>query len=126
MKKIEEYIEKIEDIDRQISELKSEKKRVHGEIVEKFAPHKVGQKARYIRETRVRKPGGTIFDHKYTTKVSEETLVCVGVQFWVHFKEFMYEFKRIKPDGKLTSNYIHGVNGKVEWLDEYYEGKIEP
>lgn len=117
----EECIARMDEIDSEIKELTKEKERIGKILIQEHCPYKVGQKARYIRVTE--KNVGTFFNPKYeVTSRKEEILVCVNIRNaeWSNEK-FRCEFKRLRPNGELTSNFVHVPKREIEWLDEYYE-----
>lgn len=113
----------MDEIDSEIKNLQLEKKNIGKVLVANFCPYKVGQKAKYLR---VRKKNvGSFFQPKFeVVSRKEEILVCVEIAVSdYNNSEFRCQFKRLKPDGTLTSNYIHVPKSEIEWLDEYYEPK---
>ena len=117
----EKVISAIKDIDEEIKRLEENKKFNKRILIDDFCPHKVGQKAKYVRIQT--KNVGSIWSPKYE-KVSEreEILVCVRISVpEFNYDKYCYEFKRLKADGTLTQNLVHVPQREVEWLDEYYE-----
>lgn len=116
----EKVISAIKEIDEEIKRLEENKKFNKRILVDDFCPHKVGQKARYVR-IQIKRTG-SVFSPKYE-KIGEreEILVCtkITVSDW-DYDEFRYEFKRLKFDGTLTQNLAHVSRNEIEWLDEYY------
>lgn len=113
----------MDEIDSEIKNLQLEKKNLGKVLVENYAPYKVGQKAKYVR---VRKKNvGSFWNPKFeVVSQKEEILVCVYVSVSDYDNsKFRCQFKRLKSDGTLTSNYIHVKKSEIEWLDEYYEPK---
>lgn len=119
----EKVISAIKEIDEEIKRLEENKKFNKRILVDDFCPHKVGQKAKYVRIQTKRT--GSIWNPKWE-KVGEreEILVCVGITVpdW-DYEEYRYEFKRMKADGTLTQNLVRVSRNEIEWLDEYYDPK---
>ena len=117
----EQLIHRIEEIDTSINKLQSEREEVINRIIEGHCPHKIGQKARYVRVQTKRT--GSMFNPKWE-KIGEreEILVCVNIRAFEYggYDDFWYEFRRLKPDGTLTQNFIHVSRNEIEWLDEFY------
>ena len=118
----EQLIHRIEEIDTSINKLQSERKEVINRIIEEHCPHKIGQKARYVRVQTKRT--GSMFNPKLE-KIGEreEILVCVNIRAFEYggYDDFRYEFRRLKPDGTLTQNFVHVSRNEIEWLDEFYD-----
>ena len=117
----EKVISAIKDIDEEIKRLEENKKFNKRILIDDFCPHKVGQKAKYVR-IQTKNVGG-FWSPKYE-KVSEreEILVCVRISVPdFNYDKYRYEFKRLKADGTLTQNLVHVPQREIEWLDEYYE-----
>lgn len=117
----ENVISAIREIDEEIKRLEENKEHNKRILIDDFCPHKVGQKAKYVRIQTKRT--GSIFDPKWeTVDEREEILVCVLIEAcdW-DYNNYRYRFRRLKSDGTLTQNLAHVPQSEVEWLDEYYE-----
>ena len=119
----EKVISAIKDIDEEIKRLEENKKFNKRILVDDFCPHKVGQKAKYVRIQTKRT--GSVWNPKWETAGErEEILVCVKITVPDgNYEAYRYEFKRMKADGTLTQNLVHVPQREVEWLDEYYEAR---
>lgn len=119
----EQIIHRINEINNAIENLSSDKKELCSILETNFCPHKIFQKAKFIR-TKTKRTG-SIFAPKYVEiGRREEILVCVNIRVcdW-DYSDFRYEFRRLKSDGTLTQNLVHVSRNEIEWLDEYYNPK---
>lgn len=123
----QELVNKILSTKEEIKRLTEETNNAVSSYISEYCPYKLGQIVDVTRKT-IKNTGGIFTPNYEVTKETKLKGVLSNIRINTIYHstdnvEFIYSFKQLKKDGRISGNSINKYNSEFVWTDEIYDFK---